>query len=101
MVGMAGCLMLMGPSQLLQFPDSYWLIVAGFPLLGIFQTFVFIPIIPEMIERLQVSLEITEGEEEAVDNRLNDKINDAYGLIYALSNFVSPYVGSLLYSAYG
>jgi len=54
-----------------------------------------------MLERLQVDLEITEGEDEAVDNKLNDKINDAYGFIYAFSNFVSPLGGSLLYSQFG
>ena len=28
---------------------------------------------------------------------LNDKINDSYGIIYAMSNFVSPNIGSYLY----
>jgi hypothetical protein len=26
----------MGPSKLFNFPDSYWFIIASFPLLGIF-----------------------------------------------------------------
>jgi hypothetical protein len=49
-----------------------------------------------MIERIQVDLGITEGEDEEVDAALNDKINDAYGLIYALSNFLSPIIGTSL-----
>lgn len=32
---------------------------------------------------------------------LNDKCNDAYGLIYASSMFVSPLVGSILQTGYG
>lgn len=28
---------------------------------------------------------------------LNDKINDSYGIIYAMSNFVSPNIGSFMY----
>ena len=68
--------------------------VSAFPLIGIFQVFVFIPIIPEMLERLQVDLGIVEGEDETVDNALNDKVNDAYGFVYAFSNFVSPLIGS-------
>jgi hypothetical protein len=49
-----------------------------------------------MIERMQVDLKIVEGQNEAVDAALNDKINDAYGLTYALSNFVSPIIGAAL-----
>lgn len=47
-----------------------------------------------MLERLQVDLGIVEGEDEKVDNALNDKVNDAYGFIYAFANFVSPLIGS-------
>jgi len=69
--------------------------------MGIFQVFVFIPIIPEMLENLQVDLNIVEGEDEAIDNQLNDKVNDAYGFIFAFSNFVSPLIGSYIETAYG
>ena len=58
--------------------------------------FVFIPIIPEMLERLQVDLKMVEGEDINLDNALNDKVNDAYGLIYAFSTFVSPLIGTAL-----
>ena len=58
--------------------------------------FVFIPIIPEMLERLQVDLDLAEGSDPDAESALNDKVNDAYGLIYALSNFVSPIVGTQL-----
>lgn len=53
--------------------------------MGIFQVFVFIPIIPEMLERMAVTYNIVEGEDEAIDNQLNDKVNDSYGLFYAMS----------------
>lgn len=69
--------------------------------MGIFQYFVFIPIIPEMLERMQVGLGVIEGEDEEVDNAINDKVNDAYGLIYALSNFVAPLAGSIMYTQFG
>jgi len=36
-----------------------------------------------------------------LDAQLNDKINDAYGFIYALSMFISPLIGSQLYTKYG
>ena len=51
-----------------------------------------------MLERLQVDLEIIEGQDPVLDGALNDKVNDAYGLIYALANFVSPLMGTFLYN---
>ena len=69
--------------------------------MGIFQVFVFIPIIPEMIERIQVDLEIAEGEHEDVDLALNDQVNEAYTLLYAFAMFISPLLGSYLHSTLG
>jgi hypothetical protein len=42
-------------------------------------------------------LQIHEGENEEEEEMLNDKINDSYGIIYSLSNFVSPNIGSFLF----
>lgn len=94
---MGVCMLMMGPSEMIGLPNELWIIIAGFPILGIFQVFVFIPIIPEMLERLQVTLNISEGEDADVDDMLNDKVNDAYGFIYAFSNFIAPLMGSYLY----
>jgi hypothetical protein len=57
---------------------------------------VFIPIIPEMLERLIVDLEVEEGMDAEVDNTLNDKVNDAYGLMFAFSCFISPVIGDAM-----
>jgi hypothetical protein len=54
-----------------------------------------------MLERLQADLNITEGEEPEVDGKLNDAVNDAYGLLYSLSNFVSPLIGTFLRDKFG
>lgn len=59
---------LFGPSILIQLPNNYWLTIVAFLLLGIIQTFFFIPLIPEMIERMQVDLNIKEGENEELEN---------------------------------
>jgi hypothetical protein len=96
MIGFGLCCWMMGPSKLLNFPQSLMLIIMGFPAIGIFQYFVFIPIIPEMLERLQVDMNVVEGEDEELDGAINDKVNDAYGLIYALATFVGPLIGSML-----
>lgn len=49
-----------------------------------------------MLERLTVDLEIAEGMDAEVDNALNDKVNDAYGLMYAFACFISPLIGDAL-----
>lgn len=95
------CLML-GPSKLLNFPDdNQWIVIMGFPVMGIFQFFVFIPIIPEMLERVQVELDVIEGEDPDMDQAINDKVNDAYGTIYALAMFVGPLAGGFMYEKFG
>lgn len=101
MVGFGVCCFLLGPSELLGFPNSYYLMISSLPIMGIFQVFVFIPIIPEMLERLQVDLDIVEGEDELVDLRVNDIVNESYTLLFALSSFVGPMVGSYMYEEVG
>ena len=34
--GFSFCIFMMGPSKILNFPDNVWLIIAAFPLLGLF-----------------------------------------------------------------
>jgi len=46
-----------------------------------------------MIERLQVSLKVHEQDEDMY-GKVNDKVNDAYGFVYALTLFIAPLVGS-------
>lgn len=60
----------------------------------------FIPIIPEMIERLQVDLDIVEGENELVDMKLNDQVNEAYTMLFAVATFISPLMGTALYNVF-
>lgn len=43
---------------------------------------------------MNVAFEISEGQYEAVDLSLTDKVNDAYGVFYAGSQLISPVIGS-------
>ena len=54
-----------------------------------------------MIERIQVDLDIVEGENELIDMKLNDSVNEAYTMLFAVSTFVSPLIGTALYEIYG
>lgn len=101
MFGFGLCCFMMGPSQLLYFPQNFQIIILAFPLIGVFQYFVFIPIIPEMLERLIVDLKVVEGADPDFDATIYDKVNDAYGFIYAVSMFVGPLVGGYMHDHLG
>ena len=93
---------MLGPAnEPFNFPHNVWLVIAAFPLMGLFQTFIFIPIIPEMLERMIVDMNIVEGEDETIDGQLNDSVNDAYAVVFSTSMAVSPYIGSEFYSRVG
>ena len=100
-VGFIIALLLMGPSEFLSLPKAFYTVIGAYPLLGFCQIFVFIPIIPEMIERVQDSLGVKEGESAKIDMLLSDAVNEAYVLIYAISAFLSPLIGGCLYMIYG
>jgi|688.fasta_scaffold791197_1 hypothetical protein len=91
---------LLGPSEILGFPPTWKIMAAAFPILGFMQTFTFIPIIPEMLERLQVDFNVKDGSNEKLENSINDKVNDAYGFVYAFSTFISPLIGSSLLNVF-
>lgn len=40
-----------------------------------------------------------EGSNEKLENSINDKVNDAYGFVYAFSTFLSPLIGSSVLNA--
>ena len=40
-------------------------------------------------------------DEEVLYNKLNDKVNDLYGFVFALTDFVSPLIGSKIYDRVG
>ncbi len=90
---------LLGPSHYLDIPKEWYIVGCAFPLLGVFQAFIYLPILPEMIERIQTDYMIKEND--PLYEKLNDKVNDIYGLFYAGSMFVSPLIGSAINSEIG
>ena len=95
---MLGSLILMGPSQLLYIPKQVWIFYIGFGLNGIAQGFLFIPIIPEVIDSIYHKNGIIEGEDEYIDGIISDKAAGLYGSFYSLGIIIAPLLGSLVYS---
>ena len=54
---------LQGPSQLLGFPDRLWIFLLGQGIVEGGQGFLFIPLIPELIESYYDTHGVTEGED--------------------------------------
>ena len=40
------------------------------------------------------------GDDEALEFRLNDQVNEAYFLVYGFSSFLSPIIGSFIYARF-
>lgn len=92
---------LLGPFVWLDVPNILGLKLFGLVLQGLCQVAFFLPIIPEMIENLMVDFNIEEGNQKKLDIKLNDKVNDLYALIFAITNFVAPNIGSFMYTTLG
>ena len=59
--------------------------------------FVFIPILPEMLDALYAAKGITEGENERTDMIIADKAAGLYGAFYSVGMILSPIIGGLAY----
>jgi MFS family permease len=90
-------LAIMGPSYYLGFPNSLWILIVGQALQGAALGFVFIPILPEMIDSVYVGQNIVEGDDERVDGIISDKAAGLYGSFYSTGMIISPLLGSLIY----
>ena len=95
-------LLLMGPSALFGLPNNdFSIIMVGWSLIGIAEACLYIPIMPEIIESIQVEHGIVIGKNEEVDHQLNDKTAGIYATFYSLGAIMSPNVGSILYMSVG
>ncbi len=62
--------------------------------------FVFIPILPEIIEALYDKYNIKEGHDERVDGVISDKAAGLYGSFYSIGMILSPLLGSVIYDKF-
>jgi len=88
---------LMGPSYLLDLPDSKTLIMIGLPIVGFIQALVFIPSLPEAIEVTQQKYKIVEKSNIEFDDKMNDTMGALFSLVYNFSGLFAPIIGGLMY----
>ncbi len=89
---------LMGPSKILHLPPQLWIFFIGYGINGISQGFIFIPILPEVIEAVYQKRGLVEGDDEVVDGIINDKAAALYGGFYAIGAIFAPLLGSQVYA---
>jgi MFS family permease len=101
MLSFAGCtvgLFLMGPSSLLGLPNVLWIFLLGFCVLEASLGFLFVPLLPEVVESFVERYGIEEGQDEGVDGEVSDRAAALYGFFYYMGMIVSPIIGSLIYA---
>jgi MFS family permease len=81
--------LLVGPSQILPFPDSLLMIGIGWGLLGISLATFLVPILPEIVE---ASLPHFPGQDKQVKNMCSGLFNSFLGI----GQFISPLYGSIV-----
>jgi MFS family permease len=93
-------LFMMGPSWLLDFPftkesGAEWLVYAGLALNGVSISFIFVPLLPEILYVVSTEEDLDNS------NELNDKASGIYNVAYASGTILAPNIGGLLSDAYG
>lgn len=91
--------LLLGPSELLSFPNEVYIFMIGYFLSGVAQGFIFIPILPEVIDAVYTKTGAVEGEDVYFDGVVSDKAAGLYGSFYSLGLIIAPIVGSEVYKA--
>ena len=91
-------LFLMGPSNILGFPKKIWIFFIGYAVNGLASGFVFIPILPEVIESVYMKRNLVEGDNEILDGIINDKAAALDGLVDAIGAIISPLIGSFVFN---
>ncbi len=71
----------------------------GLALNGAVQGFIFIPLLPEVIEAVALKYEICEGLDERLDCELNDKASAIYATFCSIGMILAPIIGGPLYDA--
>jgi MFS family permease len=90
---------MMGPSDLFSLPRELWIYFIGYAINGFAQGFVFIPILPEVLEAVYHKEGMVEGDDPVMDGIINDKAAALYGLFYAIGAISAPLLGSTVYEA--
>lgn len=92
-------LLLMGPSEMLGFPErqyNQWLTYVGLALNGVSISFIFVPLLPEILYVVGTAEGLSDD-----NNELNDKASGIYNVAYASGTILAPNIGGILAEHFG
>lgn len=85
---------------MLNIPALIPIMFGGLFLDGFFAAFVFVCVIPAVIEEINLTRKNENGNNKD-DDQINDKASGLYNVAYALGGAISPVMGGGLYDAIG
>jgi MFS family permease len=88
---------LYGPSELLGFPNKIYILIIGYFIMGVAQAFLYIPLVPEIIDSVIEKEEIIECECEQLDSAISDRAAALYGTFYSAGIISAPLLGAVVY----
>ena len=86
-----------GPSYLMGLPNYLWILLVGQAFQGAALGFVFIPVLPEMIDSIYIGQGLREGDDDRIDSVISDMAAGLYGSFYSIGMIISPILGSMVY----
>lgn len=75
-------------------PKDLWVLLLGLAIIGIFTAFIFIPIMPEMIETSQKALDTK-------NSKLNDICSGIFNVCFGIGTFLGPQLSTIYMNAFG
>lgn len=93
-------LIMFGPSQLLNFPQSIPLMLVGNSLGGFSVSFIFVPLLAEIIEVVKEKENIPD-DDEYLNEQVSDLSSGVFNTSYALGCLVAPILGGAFNDRYG
>lgn len=91
-----GSLILMGPSEFLNLPDKLSFLISGMACLGISTSFIFVPLLPEIIDAVKEKERMVED-----SISLNDKAAGLFNTACAVGCLFAPILGGALNEKFG
>jgi MFS family permease len=82
-------------------PNYIWLFLFGYGLVGAAQGFLFVPILPEIIDAYCEKYDLVDTEDEQAEEDVSDLASGLYGTMYYSGMIISPITGSLVYQHFG
>ena len=90
--------LLVGPSRYLGLPEKNLIVVmTGMFILGTVQAFIVLPILPEVIDVINLRYRLVEGIDEELEGKVHDTISSLYTFFFSFSGLISPIIGSYIY----